>query len=1033
MEYFRKLFPDRKKKGSTVDANQSMIDLFSSDLHHDDSFRSHQPHIDRSFSLPDDDLHHPTERADSFSDLTSIIAPKTNIVSVFNTPRKTTFLDELKEILEEQGLQISEIISPHKKSLISPSIMKVQQKDFDAYVRKIQKVYDIYKKHNASRLKKLKNKEQVNITGSLMKCYEAVPQQYFEKDFSFDFQYFTRDKEKLFQIQEDLGEYLDHVELNLYYQITSRFQEFLDVILKLNQMEAQIQNCLYSIKFFRNFNKELKTKCSDKVQNVLRLKRRKINIEKTLALLEIINVVQNTLPTLIHLIQTNNFRYAVELVKSSEETYKNKLKPIKALKNFHVNFNEARTTLEKMLTNEFEERCINYLTPAFSYNKTNNTPNLADVSISMMEESFMNISVAELTNDDKPGTSAALYWTLNEFKKNDQTEINIAKIVLEYIKIKDFPLTVYKGKLLEVMKKFHKQFLNDMNEYIDNLIKEDKSNVDASTLFDLHIKFILFYFELFKRFISRHFDLVHRVLETLVDHYDKNFAEKVSLNSDVSDLPLLDTKAMKNLNETVNEFYLTLGMIFKYFNDKMSEIINSFKMENINITQFSKLVAIFEEITNYFQNQMRLEERINSWIVTEKDSIRKPLLRVVSNLTDKITISPLQNLRIDCEKNFIGLFHKQKIELLRQSLEQESWTPADIEYTYSLYFSFFVEPDNDLEKHPERLETTEDILKSSRPDVNDLEIVKHLATEDETADSSRDSRRTQDTIKSHQNGEMVSIQKNELYINKKRYRVTGSFLLLIQICYEYFTIASKFNYIGMDTIGKLFEIIKLYNSYTTQLVLGAGAIAFGKIKKITAKVLALSTISLTLLVDLVPPLQTKLEKKIKLTNENREKVSEQAKKVRQDLVDHANEIASKIREILKSKLVEQCNELKKINWASTQDKINIPTKSSASILNSIRQMYKLIEDILFREHLLSIFSAVFTDIKQNFVPIFENLNVESKTAAKRIKEELKYFTEDLYQIEIFQDPELKYSDFEGRILSIIQDKCSHYLEITSIN
>lgn len=65
--------------------------------------------------------------------------------------------------------------------------------------------------------------------------------------------------------------------------------------------------------------------------------------------------------------------------------------------------------------------------------------------------------------------------------------------------------------------------------------------------------------------------------------------------------------------------------------------------------------------------------------------------------------------------------------------------------------------------------------------------------------------------------------------------------------------------------------------------------------------LALSTISLTLLVDLVPPLQTKLEKKIKLTNENREKVSEQAKKVRQDLVDHANEIASKIREILKSK------------------------------------------------------------------------------------------------------------------------------------
>ena len=65
-------------------------------------------------------------------------------------------------------------------------------------------VYDVYKKHNASRLKKLKTKEQVNITGSLMKCYEAVPNQYFEKNFGFNFQYFTRDKEKLFQIQEDV-------------------------------------------------------------------------------------------------------------------------------------------------------------------------------------------------------------------------------------------------------------------------------------------------------------------------------------------------------------------------------------------------------------------------------------------------------------------------------------------------------------------------------------------------------------------------------------------------------------------------------------------------------------------------------------------------------------------------------------------------------------------------------------------------------------------------------------------------------------
>jgi hypothetical protein len=190
----------------------------------------------------------------------------------------------------------------------------------------------------------------------------------------------------------------------------------------------------------------------------------------------------------------------------------------------------------------------------------------------------------------------------------------------------------------------------------NSLEKPCKNNSnDSASLFDLHIKFILFYFELFKRFLTRHFELVLRILETLVDHYDKSYVDKASQN-DYSDAPVLDVKAMKNLNETVNEFYLTLGMIFKFFNDKMSEIINNYKSDNITIIQFSKLVAIFEEITNYFQNQMRLEERINSWIVTDRESIKKPLLRVVSNLTDKISISPLQNLRVECEKSIIRVY-----------------------------------------------------------------------------------------------------------------------------------------------------------------------------------------------------------------------------------------------------------------------------------------------------------------------------------------------------------------------------------------
>lgn len=77
---------------------------------------------------------------------------------------------------------------------------------------------------------------------------------------------------------------MDLIEVNLHYQITERFQEFLDVILKINQMEAQIENALYEIKFFRGFNQMLKEDSKQNVLKISKLQKRKINIQSTLEL-----------------------------------------------------------------------------------------------------------------------------------------------------------------------------------------------------------------------------------------------------------------------------------------------------------------------------------------------------------------------------------------------------------------------------------------------------------------------------------------------------------------------------------------------------------------------------------------------------------------------------------------------------------------------------------------------------------------------------------------------------------------------------
>jgi len=170
--------------------------------------------------------------------------------------------------------------------------------------------------------------------------------------------------------------------------------------------------------------------------------------------------------------------------------------------------------------------------------------------------------------------------------------------------------------------------------------------------FELYLKFIIFYFETFKRFLAKHLHLNRTILSTLIGFYNDNFVEKNNYNPlSYPYLQILDTKSLKDLNETVQEFYLALAMIFKYFNDRLSEVINLRNTENISLKQFAKLVVVFEYIMGYFQETLKLDEKLNSWIVSDKESIKRPLLRLVSTLSDKITLSPLQSLMIEIEKS----------------------------------------------------------------------------------------------------------------------------------------------------------------------------------------------------------------------------------------------------------------------------------------------------------------------------------------------------------------------------------------------
>jgi len=95
---FKKFFAkDKEPKASSAssDMTQSMIDFITDDLSPNDSFRSHQPQFERSFTAYIDERRYKSDKAETEPDFPKK-KTRLNISSVLNTPKRVIiriFLD----------------------------------------------------------------------------------------------------------------------------------------------------------------------------------------------------------------------------------------------------------------------------------------------------------------------------------------------------------------------------------------------------------------------------------------------------------------------------------------------------------------------------------------------------------------------------------------------------------------------------------------------------------------------------------------------------------------------------------------------------------------------------------------------------------------------------------------------------------------------------------------------------------------------------------------------------------------------------
>lgn len=221
------------------------------------------------------------------------------------------------------------------------------------------------------------------------------------------------------------------------------------------------------------------------------------------------------------------------------------------------------------------------------------------------------------------------------------------------------------------------------------------------------------------------------------------------------------------------------------------------------------------------------------------------------------------------------------------------------------------------------------------------------------------------------------------------YRVVWSCLLLCEQIIGYLDISSVLvcisaESVAKDTIPKMVELLRLFDSRTRLLVLCAGAIqSAARLKSISAKHLAFAAQSLGLLKSLVPHLRASL---LAVLHPKHHMLLADLDRAANDYIDHHGLIIAKLVTIAGDSLDASSQRLRTVDW----DRFQGQCEYIEEVLRNISALHRVLLEALPPEQLKDIFTRIFMVIGRKVPQHFEELNVmpSTQTGRQRILDEI---------------------------------------------
>ena len=213
-------------------------------------------------------------------------------------------------------------------------------------------------------------------------------------------------------------------------------------------------------------------------------------------------------------------------------------------------------------------------------------------------------------------------------------------------------------------------------------------------------------------------------------------------------------------------------------------------------------------------------------------------------------------------------------------------------------------------------------------------------------------------------------------IDEQKYILSESAMAMMRTIEEFQFLMANIPNMIQDIAPGLLETLKLFNSRSSQLILGAGATRSAGLKNITTKHLALSSQALSFVIALVPYIREFVRRHAPSSS-----LLGDFDKVKRLFQEHQSGIHEKLVDIMSSRSTVHVNAMKKIDWDANGNTGVNPYMET--LTKETGTLHRVLSKHLPEMTVSMIMDPVFRTYREQWTKAFEEVSVDTEAGKER--------------------------------------------------